>query len=139
MVDANVLVVAATGDPRRTRAQSALQGWADAGETLHAPALLPYEFASSLTRLVEAGKLPAERVGPVWSTVRALPVTYHLLQETVPRVVEIGRQLGRRSAYDAAYLALAEQLQAVLWTFDGPLARNAAESGFAVQLLDTTG
>ena len=138
-MDANVLVVAATGDPRRARAQSALQGWADAGETLQAPALLPYEFASSLTRLVEAGKLPAERVGPVWLTVLALPVPYHLLQEAAPRVVEIALQLGRRSAYDAAYLALAEQLQAVLWTFDGPLARNAAQSAFAVELLEAPG
>ena len=138
-MDANVLVVAATGDPRRTRAQSALQGWADAGEALHAPALLPYEFASSLTRLVEAGKLPAERVGPVWLTVLGLPVTHHLLQEMAPRVVEIALQLGRRSAYDAAYLALAEELQGVLWTFYGPLARNAAQSGFAVELLDATG
>lgn len=54
-------------------------------------------------------------------------------------MVEIVHQLGRRSVYDAAYLALAEQLQAVVWTFDGPLARNVAQSGFAVELLDATG
>ncbi|MDA8331237.1 MAG: type II toxin-antitoxin system VapC family toxin [Candidatus Dormibacteraeota bacterium] len=134
-MDANILVVAATGDPRRGVARRALQSWTDAGEALHAPALLPYEFANSLTRLVEADKLPAERVGPVWLSVLGLPVTYHSL-ERVPRVVEIAGQLQRRSAYDAAYLALAEELQAVLWTFDGPLARNATQSGFTVRLLE---
>ena len=134
-MDANILVVAATGDPRRGVARRALQSWTDAGEALHAPALLPYAFANSLTRLVEADKLPAERVGPVWLSVLGLPVTYHSL-ERVPRVVEIAGQLQRRSAYDAAYLALAEELQALLWTFDGPLARNATQSGFTVRLLE---
>ena len=41
----------------------------------------------------------------------------------------------RNSAYDTAYLALAETLGAELWTLDGLLYRNAAGLGFAVRLL----
>ena len=52
-----------------------------------------------------------------------------------PRMVEIALSLGRQSAYDAAYLALAEALEAELWTLDGPLYRNAVNRGFRVQLL----
>ena len=40
----------------------------------------------------------------------------------------------RSSAYDAAYLALASELEAELWTLDGPLYRNAASVGFPVRL-----
>ncbi|HEY2702122.1 MAG TPA: nucleic acid-binding protein, partial [Candidatus Dormibacteraeota bacterium] len=43
-------------------------------------------------------------------------------------------QLRRRSAYDAAYLALAEDLGAELWTFDAALVRNAGARGHPVYL-----
>jgi len=48
----------------------------------------------------------------------------------------LGLGLGRQSAYDAAYLALAQELQAQLWTFDGALAKNAGGLGFPVQLIE---
>ncbi|MFN6517517.1 MAG: hypothetical protein RMY29_023960 [Nostoc sp. CreGUA01] len=41
----------------------------------------------------------------------------------------------RQSAYDAAYLALAESLNAELWTLDGLLYRNAISYAFSVRLL----
>jgi len=36
---------------------------------------------------------------------------------------------------NAAYLALAEMLDAELWTLDSPLYRNASGQGFKVRLL----
>ncbi len=45
-------------------------------------------------------------------------------------------RLQRRSAYDAAYLVLAEQLRGELWTLDGPLARNAGALGLPVKLIE---
>jgi hypothetical protein len=51
--------------------------------------------------------------------VDELPIVYHPLSDG-PSVVRATLALQRRSAYDAAYLALAEDLDAELWTFDGP-------------------
>jgi predicted nucleic acid-binding protein len=52
-------------------------------------------------------------------------------------VVEIACELERHSAYDAAYLALAERLDLDLLTLDGPLFRNAGQRGEQrVRLLD---
>lgn len=44
-------------------------------------------------------------------------------------------ELQRRSALDAAYVALARELDAELWTVDGPLARNAGSRGLPVHLI----
>ena len=55
VLDANLVVVLVSGDPRRPIAERLLRGWIDAGEDLHAPELLPYEVANGLTRLVAAG------------------------------------------------------------------------------------
>lgn len=51
------------------------------------------------------------------------------------RTVEIALSLNRQSAYDAAYIALAETLNAQLWTLDIRLYRNAVGRGLNVNLL----
>lgn len=112
-----------------------MQVWLDTGEELHAPALITYEVANALTRLVAAGRLPANNLEEVWALVERLPLQLHLLT-SVPPVVETAVRLGRQSAYDAAYIVLAQRLNAELWTLDGPLARNAAGMGFPVRLVE---
>jgi len=52
-------------------------------------------------------------------------------------VIALARQLQRESAYDAACVVLAQELEADMWTIDGPLARNAGGKGLPVQLIDT--
>lgn len=136
VVDANVLVVLASGDPRKKAAEARILGWITAGEDIHAPALLPYEVANGLTRLVAAGAFPRERLAVAWQTVLAVPINYHTLQDGGDHFIALVLQLGRRSAYDAAYLSLAQQLKGELWTFDGPLARNAIGLGFPVHLVE---
>ena len=68
---------------------------------------------------------------------KRLPISYHSSVDGV-RVIEIALQLKRQNAYDAAYLALAESLDAELWTLDTPLYRNAVGQNFRVKLLEAT-
>jgi predicted nucleic acid-binding protein len=136
VLDANVLVVLVSGDPRRDVAQAHIRQWIIAGQDIHAPALLPYEVANSLTRLAAARLFPSDRVGEAWQTVSSLSITYHPLEVSGDRVVETALKLRRQSAYDAAYLILAQELGAELWTFDGPIARNATGLGFPVNLIE---
>jgi predicted nucleic acid-binding protein len=51
-------------------------------------------------------------------------------------VVEVALELRRQSAYDAAYIVLAQLLRAQVWTFDGSLARTAVGLGFPVHLIE---
>jgi predicted nucleic acid-binding protein len=48
----------------------------------------------------------------------------------------IAQTLRRQSSYDAAYVAPAEALEAEVWTIDGPLARNASQTGLPVKLIE---
>jgi predicted nucleic acid-binding protein len=66
-----------------------------------------------------------------WEVLEDLDLTLHPLEDGL-RVVTLARRLGRQSAYDAAYIALAERLGAELWTLDGKLAANAGAVGFPV-------
>ena len=106
-----------------------------ASDAVHAPELLRYEVASALTQQVAAGLLPIDRVPALWQATQDLDIIYHPLTDAGGRVVEIARALQRRSAYDAAYLALGEELGVVVWTIDASLARNGQASGFRVEFL----
>ena len=94
-----------------------------------------YEAANAFTRLTVAGKLSGNDVDEAWKLVEQIPIDFHSLT-LAPQVVSVALRLRRRSAYDAAYMVLAERLGAVLWTLDGHLARNAASMGFPVRLVE---
>jgi predicted nucleic acid-binding protein len=135
VVDANVLVVLALDRRRAATVEKLLRTWQADSEDLHAPALLRYEVASALNQAVAAGQLTLEDVAGAWERITAVPVVLHPLDGAV-RVVEVAQLLERRSAYDAAYVALAQALDTQLWTLDGPLARNAATRGLPVRLIE---
>jgi predicted nucleic acid-binding protein len=134
VVDANLLVALVSGDPRGSQVSQAIMDWVNRGIDLHAPELARYELVNALTRLIVANAFPSDRVDGAWNDILILPISYHVLMNG-PRIIEISRLLKRQSAYDGAYLALAESLNAELYTLDGPLYRNAVGQGFKVQLL----
>jgi predicted nucleic acid-binding protein len=80
------------------------------------------------------GAFPPDKVEDAWNDISVLPIAYHDLSNA-KRVVEIALALKRQNAYDAAYIALAEESGAELWTLDGPLYRNAHGLGFPVKLI----
>ena len=75
-----------------------------------------------------------EETDEALAIIGAMRVTYDRAPDNA-RAVEVAVDLQRHSAYDAAYLALAERIDGEVWTLDGPLARNAA-GRYRVNLID---
>ena len=135
VIDSNLLIVLVNNDPRSEIVRQQFDEWISQEVQIHTPNLAFYEIANALTRLIVSGIFPQEQLTPAWDFLNNLPIVYHDISQAT-RIVEIALSLGRQSAYDAAYIALAEDLEAQLWTLHGPLYRNAIECGFPVFLLN---
>jgi predicted nucleic acid-binding protein len=88
-------------------------------DTLHTVHLLDVEFAQVLRRLVGEGTLSAGRASEAIEDLAALRVTRYAPVLLLGRIWRLRQNL---SAYDAAYVALAEELKAPLITRDQRLA-----------------
>jgi predicted nucleic acid-binding protein len=93
---------------------------ASSDEDLHAPHLLDLEVAQVLRRHAQTGAIGDERGRQALADLADLDLARHPHDLFLPRIWELR---GRVTAYDAAYLALAEALAAPLLTLDRRLAR----------------
>lgn len=131
VVDSNVLMAQAIDMAYSAVARSRFRDWLDSGTILAAPALWQYEAASALRKLTSRRELTSEQAH------RILDRLYTLGVESVAPTPELQRsalnwaeRLGRSKAYDSAYLAVAERLEAPFWSADRHLVRNARALGF---------
>jgi predicted nucleic acid-binding protein len=94
-------------------------------ETLHSVHLLDVEFAQVLRRLVHQGTLTARRAEEAIEDLAALRITRYAPGMLLQRIWRLRQNL---TAYDAAYVALAERLQAPLITRDQRIASAPGHS-----------
>jgi predicted nucleic acid-binding protein len=116
VIDASALVeLVVGGTPRAARLAARIAG----SESLHAPYLIDLEVTSVLRRL-EAQRMVSRALATrAIGDLLALDVTRYPHDVLVPRIWQLR---GNLTAYDAAYVALAESLRAPLVTCDGQLA-----------------
>jgi predicted nucleic acid-binding protein len=89
-------------------------------ETLHAPQLMDIEVAQVIRRYWRAGDITAARGMQAIEDLQDLPITRYAHEPLLDRIWQLR---ANATAYDAAYLALAEALGAVVLTRDKALAR----------------
>ena len=125
VVDCSAIVDVLVGVPDAADVRDALRH-----EDLHAPALLDVELVSALRAMTRSGRLSVPRALDVLTDFEDLPV-----QRWIPGDVLRRRMFALRgtvSAYDAAYVALAESLECALVTRD---ARLAGSTGHAATIV----
>jgi len=128
VVDASALLEVLLNTPAAARVADRLF---DSDETLHAPHLMDLEVAQVLRRYTASGALTADRGAQAIQDLTDFPLARYPHDLLLPRIWELRHNL---TAYDAAYVALAEALEAPLVTRDAALAA-ARGHGATVDLL----
>ncbi|MCJ7623694.1 MAG: type II toxin-antitoxin system VapC family toxin [Anaerolineaceae bacterium] len=130
VIDANVLAALALPLPYSEHAVRKVTAWKQVGVDLFAPSLLEYEVTTIIRKAVVAKLLSAD------DAVHALRKIFDLnVQSVAPTVTQHEKalqwaaKLGQKQAYDAQYLALAQQMRINFWTADKRLANNAQQVG----------
>ncbi len=127
VVDASAVVAALAGHPavpdivRRLRSE----------DDLHAPHLLDLEVAHALSRLARRSIITQDRARDAVLDLIELNITRYPHDVLLERVWDLRHNV---SAYDAAYITLAEALDAPLITCDARLTRSSGH-GARVELL----
>jgi predicted nucleic acid-binding protein len=104
---------------------------APAAESLHGPHLLSVEVSQVLRRFVAAGTIGDDSGAIALADLAQIDIERYDHEPLLPRMWELRANL---TMYDAAYVALAEVLDAPLLTFDRRLADSPGHRA-AIELL----
>lgn len=121
VVDASALIEYLFRSRRGREVELALRA---PGADLHVPALCDVEVASALRRVLLRHRIELAHAAAVLDAYRDLPVTRHGHRRLLERMLVLRANF---TAYDAAYAALAEALDAALLTADERLSAAARQ------------
>ena len=119
VLDASAIIELLLGTPRGLRVADALD---DNTQAVHVPHLADVEVAHVLRRMVAEKVIDGRTGGEAVEELQNLPLVRHGHNAMLDRIWSLRNNL---TAYDAAYVALAEVLDATLLTCDKRFARTA--------------
>jgi predicted nucleic acid-binding protein len=115
IIDASVLLSAFFPDESQAQAQAILRTYAASQERLKAPVLVVYEVSNAVWQAERRGRITSAQTDEIMQTVAELDI--ELLPLDWGEMLPMARQYNR-SAYDAAYLTLAQRVGESLVTGD---------------------
>ena len=105
IVDVNVLLAAFFPDEQQPQAQALIRDHVSGRVRLVAPTLLVYEFTNAVVQAIRRGRISDDDGNGILAAFDGLGIVMEPV--SWPQIVPLARRFDR-SAYDAAYLALAE-------------------------------
>jgi len=126
-VDANVVIWSLVPSPLSDKAEELLEEASANQVTLIAPALLSFEIASVLRRLVYLRVLTPDEGEDAFSTFLRIPLLLVQRKGILSLAWQLAKEFNRPRAYDTSYLAVARIYDCVLGTADEKL-YNAVEN-----------
>jgi len=115
IIDASVLLCAFFPDEAQTQAQRLVREHVAGRVQLKALALLPYELSNAVWQAERRGRVSRSQADEIQQAFTGLDI--EIIPQTWGEMLPLARRFNR-SAYDAAYLALAEVRKEPLITAD---------------------
>ena len=125
VVDASLAVKWLVEEEDSDKAHAVLQSWVTQDVSRLAPYLLPFEVANALHRRVVRGELSVGASSRMIARLLASRLELHQTTGLHVKALETASRLNQGAAYDAHYLALAEEFGCELWTADERFFRAA--------------
>lgn len=124
-VDTSFALKLVLHEPEQARVRARWSDWSGEGVTVIAPWLFVFEAVSVLRRKVARGQMTEDEGLQAWRLLRRQGVRTAHPRGLLECAWAIASALGRPTAYDSAYLALAELRECELWTADERFASAA--------------
>lgn len=115
IVDASVILRAFFPDEAQAQAQAVVRDHVAGRISLKAPDLLPYELANAVWQAERRGRISTAQADEILQAMEGLQI--EILALDWAEMLPLARRYGR-SAYDVAYLVLAQKLGEPLVTGD---------------------
>lgn len=123
--DASFALKLVLHEPEQERVKAKWSDWSGEDVVVIAPWLFVFEVISVLRGKVARGQMTEDEGLQAWRLLRRQGVRTAHPRGLLERARAIASELGRPTAYDSAYLALAELRECELWTADGRFASVA--------------
>jgi len=119
VIDANLTLALFIHLPYSGAAENAFRLWQQRGDRLAAPGLWQVEIVSALRKATCAGQLTTDDALLILAGLDDLQVEiHHPDRHLLEQSFLWSERIGQKVAYDSQYIALAESLQAELWSAD---------------------
>lgn len=128
VVDASIGYRLLIPNQEQTTLESTLTRWMETGIRLAAPTLWRYEVTSTITKSFQQAQITLPEAKQAFEASQKFPIELIAPSNELARAAFTWTlKLKRAAAYDSFYLALAEQLQCELWTYDQRLANAVSQ------------
>jgi predicted nucleic acid-binding protein len=117
-VDASLALKLVLPETDSDLTQAQWQDWIGAAVEIIAPDLFTYETTSVLRNRVYRKEITQSEADEALRILASLDITYHQPAAIRQSSWELARRFNRPTAYDAFYLALAQDEDSPLWTAD---------------------
>lgn len=124
IADTNTFIAVALNEPEKGRIIQLTEG-----QELIAPDVLPFEVGNALTAMMKKSSLKKEEVESAWEIIQQIPVDLRKTDIKYALNIAIKYNL---YAYDAYFLACAENLHSSILTLDRGMKKIAREMGITV-------
>ena len=118
VLDSGILIASVFPETLTPEAQQLIKHLQDENTKLHAPTLLRYEVVAVSRKAVYQGRVTVEEGLRARDRLLNYPISLHFSDDLIKRGYELAAEHNRPTAYDAQYLAVAEQLSCIFWTVD---------------------